>query len=135
MSPSSYLSYGGLLPKALTDPDGLVKFKELIAQIRENFVTNIGESGPCPIFLAQLGNVSDINSLVSQLFMFKDDSELAIGDFEAVFRSIDNALCIFANRGLNYIKVQVTPEVNTIEVNFVNPGTTDSTTPNNCRAH
>ena len=119
MSPSSYLSYGGLLPKALTHLDRLVKFNELIPQIRAHFVTNIGESGPSPIFLWQLGNVSDINSLVSQLLMFKDDSELAIGNFETVFRSIDNVLCMFAPCGLNYIKVQVTPDDNTIEVNLI----------------
>ena len=83
MSPIFNLSYGGSLPKTLTHPKGLVHFKELIARIRAHF-TEIGESGPCSIFLSQLENVKDINSLVSQLFMFKDLSEIAIGDFEAV---------------------------------------------------
>ena len=127
MSPSSYLSYGGLLPKALTDPDGLVKFKELIAKISEKFDI---ENVMIKTLLWQLGNVSDVKSFGSVLLMFKEDSDLAIDDFETVFKAVNKALYTLIPRGLNYIKVQITPDENTIEVNFVNPGTTDSTTPN-----
>ena len=53
---------------------------------------------------------------------------MAIGDFEAVVKSIDNALSIFANRGLKYLHMSITPKVDAIEVKFVNPGTTENTT-------
>ena len=131
MSPNYYLSYGGLLPKALTDPDGLVKFKEFLAKISEKFEI---ENEMITTLLWQIGNVSDVNSLGSALLMWKEESDLAIDDFETVFKAVNKALYTLIPRGLHYIKVQITPDENTIEVNFLNPATTDSTTPSDAES-
>ena len=124
MSTNFYLTDGGTLPMSLTDPLGLAKFKEFIAVIRIFFNDDEG-SGTRPIFLEQLENVKDIPSMVNTLYMFKDRSEIAIGDFEAVIKAINNALKMFNPRELDYLQASTTSDGKVIEINLWTPTTTE----------
>ena len=63
--------------------------------------------------------------MVNTLYMFKDRSEIAIGDFEAVIKAINNALKMFNPRELNYLQASTTSDGKVIEINLWTPTTTE----------
>uniref|UniRef100_A0A7S3QA51 Uncharacterized protein n=1 Tax=Chaetoceros debilis TaxID=122233 RepID=A0A7S3QA51_9STRA len=70
----------------------------------------------------------NIPSMLNSLYMFKDMSEITIGDFEAVIKSIDNTLKMFNPRELNYLQASTTSDGKVIKIELWVPTTTEPPT-------
>ena len=124
MSQTFYLTDGVTLPVKITDPDGLKQFKELISVMRTYF-TDREESDTRSTFLEKLENMNDIAAVSEFLFIFKNPTEVALGDYVAILKAIDYALTLMNPRHIHYLDITVDDTEQRVTVMLWIPSTTD----------